>query len=216
MVNPLNPVYEHAEKLKQTGYSVIPVLNHEKVSLTKNWQHAMFSLDSDMTGVNIKTGVVIENTDLYPLVIDIDIFNEAKRDAVYNQIMACLETDKVYIERTASGGIHIITLATCKDDKNRVFKMQERNCNARHGHAVEIFFGGYRQVMVAPSKAVNKKGQIAAYQRVSELDMTDIDQFRVMDFDGYTRLKGFLEALSNDYRSRVYVHEHRISEEDRN
>lgn len=141
---------------------------------------------------------------MYPLVIDIDIFDDIKKRRMYNEITGYLDTDKLYVESTASGGIHIVCLADCKDSSNRNFKMQERNCNARHGAAVELFFGGYRQVMVAPSMATNKRGEIAQYRQISKIGLSDIHNLHVMGMDQYVGLKSLLTSLSTEYRNQTY------------
>ncbi len=211
----MNEVYEQAQELTQAGYWVIPVKNYNKGYFTTGWQHEQFPLVPDMTGLDIKTNVPIEGTNLYPLVIDIDIFDDTKKRRMYNEITGYLDTDKLYVESTASGGIHIVCLADCKDSSNRNFKMQERNCNARHGAAVELFFGGYRQVMVAPSMATNKRGEIAQYRQISKIGLGDIHNLHVMDMDQYVGLKSLLTSLSTEYRNQAYPHQHRVGDDAR-
>ncbi len=212
----MNEVYERAQELTQAGYKTIPAYGYAKNNFTSNWPNTDFQPDPTMTGVDIQAGAPIKGTNLYPMVIDIDISCPNKREYVYEIIMSYFNySSRMYIEETASDGIHIVLLAQFNDNKNTSYSLQESNCNARHKDQVELFVNR-KQIMVAPSKAINKRAKIGQYKKKSTLDLRNIDLLKVISIDQYAGLKTLLESLSSQYRINAYPHQHQVDSDTKN
>jgi len=124
-----------------------------------------------MTGVGLVTGT--KNKDgLFVFALDIDIYRPERRDTIFQKICNHLNTN-LYMETTPSGGYRIVFFCeTCAVTKARPFDFSEENDCAQHKDNVELF-AGLKQIVIAPSRAVNKQGKIGEYQQISEVSLLE-------------------------------------------
>jgi hypothetical protein len=206
-------VYKRAQQLEHAGYKITCAFNYRKFCNLPNWPNIEHTPKKEMTGVCIVSSKPIGETDRYFITIDIDIFAPEKKKAVFDAIMSQL--DNVYTEITASGGYHIVFLSNSFLNNKKIISFQQQNDNAKYADQVEIFLSNKSQIMTAPSIAVNKKGKISQYHRISEIDLTDTTKLKVMNFDEISDLIMFIEELSSEYRNQIYSHRIQIKPDQR-
>ena len=167
----LAAVYARANQVNHAGYQLTILENYTKAIYEKDWQNTYGKPFYGMTGVGIVGGSVIKGTKLHVYIVDIDIYVSEKRDKVFNEIMSFFGLSEVYVEKSPSGGYHLIFFAEDKLPSKKVFYFNAQNDSAKNKDKVEFFASG--QVLVAPSWAVNKDGNIGKYEKISEVDIVD-------------------------------------------
>ncbi len=211
---PIEPsVYDKANQLYNSGFHITSMQNYTKQPTGKKWNKKRYKPDVNMTGVGIVTGT-INNYDNFNFVIDIDIQRLERREKVYQEIYKYFNqiNKSVYIETTPSGCYHLI--AYYKDSittESKVFKFSEVNDSAKHKDAVE-FLVNLKQCLIAPSKAINKAGEIGEYKQISEVGLLESAVLNEHEIDNLLKL---LDSLSLKYSSQKFQHKHITSPEHR-
>jgi hypothetical protein len=203
-------VYERANQLNLAGYQLTILENYTKAIYEKDWHNTYGQPFYGMTGVGIVGGSVITGTNLHVYIVDIDIYVPDKRDKVFNEIMSFFGLSEVYVEKSPSGGYHLIFFAEYKVPSKKVFYFNAQNDSAKNKDKVEFFASG--QVLVAPSWAINKDGNIGKYEKISEVDVFDT---AVLSPDELDNFMVRLESLSEKYRGSTFHHNHITTPEHR-
>ena len=206
----LAAVFDQANQLNHAGYQLTIMKNYEKKPIHTNWQNIYSQPEPGMTAVGIVGGSVIRGTNRYIYIVDIDIYRPEKRDKVFNEIMSFFGLSEVYVEKSPSGGYHIIFTSEGEISSKISFKFHAHNDSAKIKDKVEFFASG--QVLVAPSWAINKDGNIGKYEKISDVDIFDSAVLSADDLDNFMDQ---LKRLSEKYRGSTYHHNHITTPEHR-
>jgi len=211
LCEPVNPaVYEHACNLYRDGFHITIIRDHLKHPQGKDWNKKRFEPVPEMTGVGLVTGTK-NNQELYVFALDIDIYREDRKKSILQQIHNHLER-KVYEESTPSGGHRIIFFCnTCPVTKAITFDFSEENHCAKHKDNIELF-ANLKQVLIAPSKAKNKQGEIGEYRQVSKVSL---QESAILTEYEMKSLVNFLNRLSHEYARQKFQHRHKVTHEHR-
>lgn len=201
-----NPaVYEYACNLYQAGFHITVIRDYLKQPMNRDWNKKRFKPELEMTGVGLVTGTQ-NGQGLYVFALDIDVYRKHRKNVILQRIHGHLER-KVYEETTPSGGCRIIFYCeTCPITKAVQFDFSEENDCAKHKDNVELF-AGLKQVLIAPSKAKNKQGEVGEYRQVSEVDLQDSAVLTEYEMEN---LINFLDQLSYEYSSQKFRHRHSV------
>ncbi len=203
-------VYEYACNLYQDGFHITVIRDYSKQPRDSDWNKKRFKPEPEMTGVGLVTGTQ-NGQGLYGFALDIDIYRKDRKRAIIQQIKGHI--DKIlYEEVTPSGGYRIIFYCeTCPVTKAIAFDFSEENDCAQHKDNVELF-AGLKQVLIAPSRAKNKQGEIGEYRQVSEIGLRES---AVLTEYEMKNLVQFLDQLSHEYSSQKFQHHHKVTHEHR-
>ena len=199
-------VYEQALNLYNEGFHITILRKNSKVPLMKNWNKLPDKPSVDMTGVGIVTGTQINNGN-FVYALDIDIYRPYRREEIFQKILQYI-IRPVYIETTCSGGYRIFFY--CENNiisKAFQFDFSEENDCARHKDNVELF-AGMKQVLVSPSKAINKKGETGKYSQISETGLLESAILSKYDVE---KLINYLDQLSYEYSKEKFQHRYKTS-----
>ncbi len=184
--------------------------NYKKYPTGKDYYHIQYKPHQGMTGVGIVAGKHIRDG-LYAYTIDIDIHRAEKREEALQRILKLTGSD-VYIETTPSDGYHIIFYSRKFIEKKQNFDFSEENDCAKHRDGVEFGAGGNTHVIIAPSMARNKSGEIGQYEQISQRDLLNS---AVLSEDQVNNLLQEFEDLSAEYRSKRFIHKHSTNQDHR-
>ena len=211
--------YIQAQKLNQTGYQLTILEDHNKNPNYDDWQNNKWqnkyneeeyikalnkNKPFNMTGVGLIGGVINNLTGNYVYIIDIDIYQQDKRDEIFNKIIELFTTDNVYYETTPSGGYHIIF--HCKE-QIKTYKVYSFG-GFNHKDKVEFFYNG--QCLIAPSKAY-KKDKIKNIGEYKQLSKTNLQDTIVLKVDEWGKFINKLELLSKTYDNIEFRHNYKTT-----
>jgi hypothetical protein len=201
-------LYDYAWDLYQAGFHITVLRDNLKYPIDEEWNKKHYEPVPEMTGVGLVTGA--KNKDgLFVFALDIDIYRPERRDTIFQRICNHLNKN-LYIETTPSGGYRIIFFCkTCPVTKAKQFDFSEENDHAIHKDNVELF-AGLKQIVLAPSRAVNKKGKIGEYQQISEVGLQESAVLTEYEMENLIKL---LDQLSHEYSIQKFLHKHSVSQE---
>jgi len=206
---PENPtVYDYAWDLYQAGFHITILRDNLKWANDKEWNKKHYEPVPEMTGVGLVTGA--KNKDgLFVFALDIDIYRPERRETIFQKICNHLNKN-LYMETTPSGGYRIIFFCkTCPVTKAPKFDFSEENDCAKHKDNIELF-AGLKQIVIAPSRAVNKQGEVGEYKQISEVGLKESAILTEYEMKSLTV---FLDQLSHKYSSQKFQHKHSVSQE---
>lgn len=160
-------VYEKANQLNLAGYHLTIMENYGKKPKHTNWQNIYSQPESGMTAVGIVGGSLVKDRGVYIYIIDIDIYQQEKRDEVYQKLLNLFGTREVYVETSISGGYHIIfhSEKEITSGNKRYLFGDDDKIEFFHSHNGQV-------VLVAPSMAKRKnENTIRFYKQISEVDI---------------------------------------------
>ena len=194
---------EFAQQLIDNGFHILIMGNNRKHPKINNYYQIEFQPHQNMTGIGIVAGKHIKDG-LYIYCIDIDIHRSDRRDEVFRRILELTDSN-VYIEKTPSGGYHIVFFSKRLIEKKKNYDFSEERDSAEHSDGVELFAGGNTHFLVAPSTAVNKSKQIGQYKQVSQINLLNT---AILSQDRVDNLLQGLDELSIEYKRQKFVHRH--------
>lgn len=206
----ISKIYDTAVNLYLHGFHITVLYDNLKIPKDKEWNTIKHEPEPDMTGVGIVTGTLCKNNN-YIFALDIDIYRPERREAVFEKLCSHIQKE-LYIETTPSGGYRIIFYCnSCVVTKSRTFDFAEENDSAKHKDNVELF-AGLKQVLIAPSRAINKSGEIGEYRQISKVGLLES---AVLTENEIKELIEFLKILSSEYSHQKFQHNYSVPQEHR-